>query len=101
MTEIICAAIAAIATITAAAVGYKTTRASKRTEARAERRARESRLAMELMYATCALSLTTARKLAGQHTNGDVAEAMLAAEKAQKAYIDFVRDEASHNFAKI
>ena len=43
------------------------------------RRATESRLAMDLMYATCSLSLTTAKKLAGQHTNGDVEEAMRAA----------------------
>ena len=33
---------------------------------------------MDLMYATCSLSLTTAKKLAGQHTNGDVEEAMAA-----------------------
>lgn len=31
----------------------------------AQRREKESRLAMELMYATCSLSLTTAKKLAG------------------------------------
>ena len=37
---------------------------------------------MDLMYATCSLSLTTAKKLAGQHTNGDVEEAMRAAEAA-------------------
>ena len=42
----------------------------------------ESRLAMELMYANCALSLTTAKKLAGMHTNGDVEEAMEAARSA-------------------
>ena len=40
---------------------------------------------MDLMYATCSLSLTTAKKLAGQHTNGDVEEAMRAAETARTA----------------
>ena len=53
------------------------------------------------MYANCALALTTAKKLAGQHTNGDVEEAMEAAEAAQTAYIDFVRSEAAHNVSKI
>ena len=70
-------------------------------EARAARRATESRLAMDLMYATCSLSLTTAKKLAGQHTNGDVEEAMRAAETARTAYIGFVRSEAAHSVSKI
>ena len=56
---------------------------------------------MDLMYATCALSLTTAKKLAGQHTNGDVEEAMRAAETARTAYIGFVRSEAAHSVSKI
>ena len=55
---------------------------------------------MDLMYATCSLSLTTAKKLAGQHTNGDV-EAMRAAETARTAYIGFVRSEAAHSVSKI
>ena len=68
---------------------------------RAQRREKESRLAMELMYANCALSLTTAKKLAGMHTNGDVEEAMEAARSAQEAYVDFVRDEAARNLSKV
>lgn len=66
-----------------------------------QRREKESRLAMELMYANCALSLTTAKKLAGMHTNGDVEEAMEAARSAQEAYVDFVRDEAARNLSKV
>ena len=56
---------------------------------------------MDLMYASCALSLTTAKKLAGMHTNGDVEDAMAAAEKAQGAYQSFARDEAAKNFTKL
>ena len=56
---------------------------------------------MDLMYASCSLSLTTAKKLAGLHTNGDVEEAMEAADAARTAYIGFVRSEAAHNFSKI
>ena len=101
MVEILCAAIAAVATVVAAACSGRVARSSRQAEKRAERRARESRLSMELMYATCALSLTTAKKLAGLHTNGDVEHALRKADEAQAAYIDFVRDEAARNVAKV
>lgn len=101
MTEVICALIAGTATVVAALAERRSRVSSKRAEARATRREHESRLAMELMYANCALSLTTAKKLAGMHTNGDVEEAMEAAKTAQSAYQDFVRDEAAHQFSKV
>lgn len=73
----------------------------ERTEKRAIRRAEESRLSMELMSANCALALTTAKKLAGMHTNGDVEEAMLAAKEAQEKYQDFIQKQASDQVSKI
>lgn len=100
-TEVICALIAGAASLLAATAEVRSRRSIKRDEHRAERRAKESRLAMDLMYASCALSLTTAKKLAGMHTNGDVEEAMAAAEKAQGAYQSFARDEAAKNFTKL
>ena len=100
MIEIACAAITAMAAIAVAVIERRTYVQSKKSEARAERRAVESRLSMDLMYANCALSLTTAKKLANMHTNGDVEEAMQAAETAQKAYNDFVKDTATHSFVK-
>lgn len=36
-----------------------------------------------------------------QHTNGDVEEAMTAADSAKESYVDFVRDEAAHQFSKV
>ena len=99
--EIICALIAGIATVVAALAERRSRLSVRRTEARAQRREKESRLAMDLMYANCALSLTTAKKLAGMHTNGDVEEAMEAARTAQEAYQDFARDEAAHQFSKV
>lgn len=101
MTEVICALIAGTATVVAALAERRSRVSSKRAEARATRREHESRLAMELMYANFALSLTTAKKLAGMHTNGDVEEAMEAARAAQEAYQDFARDEAAHQFSKV
>lgn len=100
-TEVICALIAGAATVLAALSERRSRQSARRSEARAARREKESRLAMELMYANCALSLTTAKKLAGMHTNGDVERAMEAARTAQGAYIDFAREEAAHNFSKI
>lgn len=96
----LCALIAGAATVLAAGAEYRSRKSARRAEARAARRATESRLAMDLMYATCSLSLTTAKKLA-EHTNGDVEEAMRAAETARTAYIGFVRSEAAHSVSKI
>ena len=100
-TEIICALIAGGASVLAALAERRSRLSAKRSEVRAQRRERENRLAMDLMYANCALSLTTAKKLAGMHTNGDVEEAMEAARSAQAAYQSFARDEAAHNFTKV
>lgn len=100
-TEVICALIAGACTVLAALAERRSRLSAKRSEVRAQRRERENRLAMDLMYANCALSLTTAKKLAGMHTNGDVEEAMEAAEAARTAYIGFVRSEAAHNVSKI
>lgn len=100
-TEVICALIAGGATVLAALAERRSRLSAKRAEARAARREKESRLAMDLMYANCALSLITAKKLTGMHTNGDVEEAMESARTAQEAYQDFARNEAAHQFSKI
>lgn len=73
----------------------------RRVERRAARRAEESRLSMDLMSANCALALTTAKKLAGMHTNGDVEEAVQAARAAQEAYTDFLQQQAAEQVAKV
>lgn len=101
MTEMLCTLIAGICTVLAAATERRLRIDSRRAENRAQRREKESRLAMELMHANCALSLTTAKKMAGMYTNGDVEAAMRAAQTAQEAYADFVRDEAAHSFSKV
>lgn len=100
-TSVICAIIAAAATIICAIYTVRGERQYKRSEARADRRARESRLAMDLMYATCALACVCAKKLTGMHTNGDVEEAMTNAAKSQKEYDDFCKEQAAKDFAKI
>lgn len=101
MTEVICALIAAAATILAALAEHRNRVSARRAEARMARRERESHLSMDLMVANCALSLVIAKKMTGMHTNGDVEEAMEEAKAAREAYIDFVREEAAHNVSKI
>lgn len=101
MVEIICATIAGACAIISAVVARNASRSAKRSDARAKRRTEESRLAMDLMYANCALALVTAKKVTGHQTNGDVEEAMTNAQKAQNAYINFIRDQAAQNVSKI
>lgn len=73
----------------------------ERSEYRAETRARESKLSMDLMSASCALSMVAAKKLTGMHTNGDVEKAMDSAEEAQKKYENFVNEIAARQVAKV
>ena len=72
----------------------------ERVERRAQIRERESRLSMEMMAATCALALVTAKKVNGMHTNGDVEEAMEKAKEAQSGYQSFLEDTAARQIGK-
>lgn len=67
---------------------------------RAVRREKESRLSMDMMYASCGLACDTARALREGHTNGTLAGDLVTAQKAMKSYDDFVRQEAAHAVAK-
>lgn len=86
------------------AIAAKDRRSAKRerekAQARAERREKESILAMEMMDANCALGLITAKKLAGHKTNGDVEEAMEKAAQARENYEKFIREQAAHQVNK-
>lgn len=101
MIEILCALISGAAAVISATATKSAQKEIKKSQERAARRAHESRLAMDLMYATCSLALVTAKKVTGMHTNGDVEEAMTVAREAQKSYQGFARDQAAKNFAKI
>ena len=103
METIIAAVIAAASAVTIAIIEKRAADDRKkaeedrnRVEERAKIRERESRLSMEMMNATCALSLVAAKKLTGQHTNGDVEEAMTKARAAQAKYDDFIKDTVAH-----
>lgn len=98
--KIICYIIAAAATIIAAAIEWRGARDRKRTERRAERRAKESRLSMDLMYASCSLAMDTAKALRDGHTNGTLEPDLAKAREAKAAYDAFMRDETAYAVAK-
>lgn len=67
---------------------------------RSKIRAKESKLAMSLMCSTCELGLETTKALRDGYTNGTLDGRMDDAEKALKAYNDFVQDEAAEAVSK-
>ena len=101
IATIICALIAAASAITVAVVEKRADKDRKRSQARAERRERESRLSMELMSATCDLSVVTAVAMREGHTNGTLEPALLKANKAQEDYRNFLLDVAARDVAKV
>lgn len=101
IATIICALIAAASAITVAVVEKRADKDRKRAQARAERRERESRLSMELMSATCELSVVTATAMREGHTNGTLEPALKKAEVAQNDYKNFLMDVAARDVAKV
>ena len=67
---------------------------------RQERREKESRLSMDLMYGVAGLSIDTAKAMRDGHTNGTLEGNLAKCEAARAAYDDFVRAEAAHAVAK-
>lgn len=100
MTEIFCAVIAGAFAVLVAFIEARCSRDRKRTEKRADRRAEENRLAMELMSANCKLSLITAKAVLNQKVNGDVEEAFGAVRDAQGKYDSYITRLAAEQVAK-
>ena len=49
---------------------------------------------------SCKLGVVTAKAVTGQHTNGDVKEAMQAAEAAQNRYYSFICSTAAKHIVR-
>ena len=101
VATIICSLIAAASAIAVAVIESRASHDRASAEKRAERRAKESRLSMDLMYATCGLAMDTAKAMKEGHTNGTLAGDMEEAAKARAAYKSFLMDEAAHAVAKV
>ncbi|MBQ2619092.1 MAG: hypothetical protein IJF88_02480 [Oscillospiraceae bacterium] len=92
--------IAAVASILVAVIEVRGQRERKRSEARAERRERESRLSMDLMIATSEMCDVLCIALQGGKVNGNVEAARRKGTEARAAYRDFLADTAAHQVAK-
>lgn len=107
MTEIICSAIAGMATIVCGVLTYQSTKKNKeiaeanaRSEKRAAQRAQESKLSLALMDANCSLTVGVALALKHNHCNGEVEAGLEAVRKAQADYLAFMESIAIEHLAK-
>lgn len=101
MADIFSAVISGVFAVIICIIEVRATRDRKRTEARAAVRAKESRLAMKMQAANTELGVVTAKAVTHQHANGDIEEAIKAAEKAQQEYQAFLEEIASEHVTKI
>lgn len=101
IVTIICAFVAAAATIIVAVIETSNHKHRKSEQIRRERRERETYLAMELQSATLDLAFVTSLAVTGGHTNGNVEEAQKKAKTAQGEYRKFLREETAHAVAKV
>ena len=93
--------IPALAAIIVAIIEVRGARDRKRTEERALRRAKESRLSMDLMFSTSEMCDVLCIALQGGQINGNVEAARHQAETARNAYKAFLRDQAATQVSKV
>ena len=96
-TEILCTIISALTTIAVAILGIFQAREAKKNrkvledqDIKANRRKKESLLALKMQNASLELSIVCANALTGGHNNGNVEEAKKAAQKAREDYEQFL-----------
>lgn len=107
MTSIICALIAACATIICAIlanIGAKMAKKqaedSAKSEARAAERAQESRLQLQLISANMDLTVGVAMALKNGHCNGEVEAGLKAVKEAKANYEQFLDGIALQHLTK-
>lgn len=87
--------------ILVALINTNNAKEKKKEEERYQLRLQHEKLSMELMQCDCKLSVLTAKKIAGEHINGDLEKAIDATEQSYANYIDFVNKEMACQVAKI
>lgn len=100
MTEIICTAITAAATIIC---GYMAISGKKRTERedeRAEQRAKEGMLQLQMIDANSKLTIGVAMALKHGHCNGEVEAGLQAVQEASDNYVQFLEGIAIDQIKK-
>ena len=101
MLEITLAILNASTLILVAIIQSNNSKTKKVDEERYQRRLQHEKLSMELMQCDCKLSVLTAKKIAGEHINGDLEKAIDATEQSYANYVDFVNEEMACQVAKI
>lgn len=99
MIEVICSLIAATSAVAVAFIGRKYAKDQKKIEARAEARARESRLSMNFMAANAKLCVGTALAIKRGHCNGELDAGLEAVAKAEEGYEEFLRETTADRIA--
>ena len=101
MTEIICAVVAAAATVICAWIASNTEKAEKvrkkdeeKAEQRSVQRSKEARLQLAMIAANSKLTVGVAMALKHGHTNGEVEEGLAAVETANNEYAHFLEEVA-------
>ena len=101
MTEIICCAITGAVGIICAVINHRSATADKerkaaeaRADARAEQRAKESRLLLQYISANSELTVGVAMALKNGHCNGEVEAGLESVKQANAEYIQFLESIA-------
>lgn len=100
MIEIICAVIAAAATIICARIAAEGKKRDAREDARSEQRAKEGRLQLKMLDANTKLTIGVAMALKHGRANGEVEEGMAAVEEARNEYLQFLEGIAIDRIKK-
>ncbi|MCM1218112.1 MAG: hypothetical protein NC548_26800 [Lachnospiraceae bacterium] len=100
MTEVICTAITAAATIICAFIAHTTSQREKREDERAEQRAKEGRLQLKMSEANNKLTIGVAMALKTGHANGEIEAGLKAVEDAQNDYRLFLEGMALDELKK-
>ena len=87
--------------ILVALINTNNAKEKKKEEERYQLRLQHEKLSMELMQHDCKLSVLTAKKIAGEHINGDLEKAIDATEQSYANYVDFANKEMACQVAKI
>lgn len=100
MIEIICAAIAAAATIICAYIAAQGKKRDKMEETRAEQRAKEGQLQLKMLDANSKLTIGVAMALKHGYANGEIEAGLKAVKDAQTEYVNFLEGVAIDQIKK-
>ncbi len=101
MVDIICATIAAISAFIVAIITNRSKKDRAMANEQYERREKENRISMSLMFATSKLCTVTAMAMKNHGETGtELDEALHAVSVAQQEYEKFLMDTTAHQVAK-